>query len=288
MSLLSAPQGWPERVRALVNVLGAAETELSQVEVSGWLMPESDEVETAVTQTVDAARSLELVSGTEKLVACSTLIDREAFADIVHRQLVRADQGDADFVLLEMLAWVVVRTHRENAESWINAGSIVNMCDLAKKELWPEEEGRGRFNDTKWPPWVRWITFLGLADAFQNARLHVTLYERLSRVITEVGKELGKGKPIAARMFLAAIAARMPYVDGGTIYASVAARLALGTPSHLSPTLSDALRELHLDGVISIDSPNDAADPVLLAPNSFQPKPPFLQTVTIMENPHGN
>jgi len=268
--------------------LGAAGTELSLAEVSGWLMPESDEIETAVTQTIDAARSLELISGTEKLAAYSTLLDREAFADVVHRRLVRANQDDADFVLLEMLAWMVVRTHRENAESWINAGSIVNMCDLAKMDLWPEEEGRGRFNDTKWQPWVRWITFLGLAEAFQNARLHVTLYERLSRIISEVGEELGKGKAIPARTFLAAIAARMPYIDGGTIYASVAARLALGSPGHLSPTLSDALRELHVDGEISIDSPNDAADPVLLAPNSFQPKPAFLQTVTIMERPHAN
>jgi hypothetical protein len=288
MSLLSAPQGWPERVWALINMLGAADGDLSQAEISGWLMPDFDDVQSAVMQTIDAARSLGLVRGSEKLTVSSTLADRDAFADAVHHQLAHADQENPDFVLFEMLAWVIVRNHRENATSWINAAKIANVCDLALKDLWPEDEGPRRFNDTKWQAWVRWIEFLGLAETFQNARLHVSLYARLCRTVTNLKHELGKGKSIPARKFLAAISSRMPYVDGGTIHASVAARLALGTPSYLSPALSDALRELHLDGVVRIDFPDDAPDPVRLAPDPFQPRPPFLHAVTILEASDAN
>src|SRR5690348_2795759 len=129
MSLLSATQGSPERVWSVLRLLASHGGSLARDDMVAWLNPEFERVDagvsrqpTAVTQTLDAARGLQLITTDAGVCALTCADPPESFAefsDFIHGRLSSAAPNDPDRVILEALAWVVLAVERENGFGWL-------------------------------------------------------------------------------------------------------------------------------------------------------------------------
>src|SRR3546814_6038283 len=74
---------------------------------------------------------------------------------------------------------------------------------------------------------------------------------RLIRELARVGTH--RDQEVSADAFLAGLAVRLPYLDGGRMFLEATRRLGHSpAPRRLSPILSAALRNLHDDGLIEL------------------------------------
>jgi hypothetical protein len=128
-----------------------------------------------------------------------------------------------------------------------------------------------RINRTKLPTWRRWLDCLGLSIALPGvSQSHPSADARLAREFSHiaVGTE-ETGVELPAEACLQRLAQRLPYLDGGRMFAVTARRIG-HAPSRrqLSPLLSASLRNLHDEGVIELRLRGDAGDVVHLSPES--------------------
>lgn len=296
MSLLSATQGAPDRVWALVCALRSAGGVAPRAFADDWLNPGFERRETlvqekpeAAAQTVYAAASLGAVATDDgQLTVASDCPVREAeFRDWTHDRLAALDSGEKDAVVLETYAWMAAESDRQGSTRWMQEWTRDRFADEADKAL-PEgadDDGQRRVNTTKMPALRRWLEYVGLMTSLPlpNALPQAAPTARLIRELRRDGAPTGQ--EIAAAEFLARLARRCPYLDGGRMFEAAARRIGhRPEPRRLSPLLTAALHDLDDAGLLSLGVRGDSGDVYRMAPN--QPhRIQSVQFVVLNEGP---
>ena len=276
MSVLSSPQGTPERVWSLVAGLAAIGGECDRQTFDALLNPgyKKDDLvvrakDTLAANAHGAASSLGLIpAGREKakLAPGLDLADMSAFADHVHDHLSSLNSGATDSAILEAYAWVAAESDKQGGLGWVYEMGRVQFADRANAALVGADEDGHMMNPTKVVAWRRWLAFLGLGVSIPipNAPDFPSPTARLGRELQRTG--LSSRVEMPAGQFLELLAARMPYLDSGRLYVQACQRIG-HKPSgrRLSPLLSNALRELHDEGTLNFRLTGDASTHVRLA-----------------------
>ncbi|MBD0703850.1 hypothetical protein PsyrCH409_06290 [Pseudomonas viridiflava] len=273
MSLLSDIQGSAERIWSLLRLLDANGGWMKRDEVPQWMNPQFTAESsvapgpdaTALSQTVGAAVSVGLIAATDggyRLLLENVPLRFDGFADAVHQTLCQLPSGHADYVVLEAYAAIVILTEKYGGTHWIRERNNTELADtVLAQALRADSEEERRFNSTKLTPWVRWVTFMGLAMP-QQARgaLYPTITERLERELSVLVDTLSPVTEHVFADFLVSLGQRMPYIDGGALFIDLAQREGLRPMGRrLSRVLSNALRDLHDDGRIELIAVGDTA-----------------------------
>ncbi|MGV3524205.1 MAG: hypothetical protein ACO1RX_08275 [Candidatus Sericytochromatia bacterium] len=284
MSILTNPQGRPERIWSLLRLLeafgesgeGFSSPGLSRQEIQQWLIPStfSNLDATAFSNTVSCAAGLGLVQRSRSgiYLNCSVPENRAAFSDLLHERLLSAastvpTQGDSEDeedgesagpnrVLMQVYAFFIVMTEKKGGFSWIKEGnskSLAESIDAGLPRLSQMPEGKRQFNPTRLSPWRAWMIYLGLGqEGVSLPWFYPTVTERLKRELSFLGKNLGFNQELKADDFLDALAVRMPYLDRGHLFGQLSEVNNCPPNPFISRVLSNALRELHQDKVIEM------------------------------------
>jgi hypothetical protein len=275
MSLLSSPQGAPDRVWSVLGALEANGGRLSRPALLAWINPVFVQGGIARTitgepdgQALGSASSLELVhrDGGDYQLTRTAPASFRVFADEVHDRLCRIGSEDPDFVVLQVFAFVVAETDRRRSTLWlmINAVDLADTINVGLGEQSESQTDRA-FNTSKMAAWRRWLAFLGLITELPDRMsFYPYVADRLLREL--VRANLPRGEEIPAARLLEVVARRLPYLDGGLLHAAATTG---DRPAgrRLSRVLSTALRDLHDEGTIEIRVRGDAADVHELAPD---------------------
>jgi hypothetical protein len=273
MSLLTATQGTPARVYGLVRLLHEAAEALPTDTIAGWLVPRNiigrDEVvrpKEALEQTISAARSLRLISENSPVSPTVPVPDAiEGFADVAHRQLCALPNDDANIVVLKVYAWFVIRADQDPG-SLYRPGREALAAEIDGAFPRSEGEAARTFNSTKFAPWARWVSFLGLGSELPNAPFFPYPAERVLRELRAIAAVDGFDTDLDFRDVRNQLSRRMSYLDGGEIFGEMSQRLGLRTRT-LSRVLSSVLRDLHQEGQIQLTALGDSAERVPFAPD---------------------
>lgn len=270
MALLSQTQGTPERVWAAVSILAAHGTSMPREEMHTWLRPRVEEQydegragadRMAVDQVLQAAGGLGLLTVGRDILELLVPPPRDidGFGDLVHGLLASMPIGASDADMLDGYACAVVQTELIGSRQWFSDWTAVRTADLLTRSLRPRlvESDDQRFNTTRPAPWKRWLSFIGLNEVFAARTTLLSCTSRLRRELAR--SDLARDVPLSAEQLLGWIAGRLPYLDGGTLYADACARMGLVHRPTISRVLSSALRDLHEDGVIRLASPRGDA-----------------------------
>jgi len=274
MTLLSSPQGTPERVWSLVAGLSALGGTLQRDTYEGLLNPgferDGNEVKAKATLAADAhnaALSLNLIESSRDQVTLSvtTPQDFRGFADLVHDRLVALESGDADTTILEGFAWIAAESDRQGGLEWIYQSGRDEFADKANEGL-PGKE----MNTTKAVAWRRWLMFMGLGITMPHDRGAPDFPSPAARIARELERSgLLPGANLPAGDFLELLTQRMPYLDRGRMFLQACQRMGyVSTSGRLSPLLSAALRDLHDDHTLHLLPSGDAAARVRLTEDS--------------------
>lgn len=271
MTLLSSPQGTPERVWSLVAGLSALGGTSTRATYDALLNPgferDGAEVKAKATLAADAhnaALSLALVDGARDQISLGGVLPNSfnGFADLVHDRLIGLPSGDGDAVILEGYAWMVAESDRQNGMQWIYQAGREEFAELANAGLTGKE-----MNSTKAVAWRRWLAFLGLGVPMPTERSAPDFPSPAMRILRELKRaEIAAGLILPAAEFVALLAQRMPYLDRGRLFTQACQRIGHAAPvNRLSPLLSAALRDLHDDQSLRLAPSGDAADRVRLS-----------------------
>lgn len=273
MSLLTATQGTPGRVYALLRLLHEAGEPLSSDTIAGWLVPRNlvERVEVgrpkeALDQTISAARSLRLISENSPISSVGAVPKTiEGFADLAHRQLCTLPENDANVVILKVYAWFMIRAEQEATSLHRpSREALVDEIDGAFPRS--EEEQAKTFNSTKIKPWTRWASFLGLGSELPNCPFFPYPAKRVLHELYAIATEQGFDRDLEFREVQNELSKRMPYLDGGEIFHKMTQQMSFRTRT-LSRVLSMVLRDLHQEGHIHLTSLGDSAERVQFAPD---------------------
>lgn len=275
MSLLSDTQYTPQRIYSLLQLLEAEGGQATFESILTWMKPKSrgydlrggDNDHTSIRQLIGAASSLEFVTSPALNVyslARPAPSDIGSFADEVHDHLVSVDEDDADAIVLEAFAAMVVLTEAEQGTGWLEAGGPERAArmDKAVRPAKPNKDGKvhDRFNSTKWAPWARWMAFLGLGLTLPTGEFFPYPVQRLER---ELMRRVSSGADPVMDVtdVMRMVAERMPYLDGGRFFEESARRASLPSLySTVSRVLSGALRDLNDDGRIRLQPVGDETE----------------------------
>lgn len=278
MSILSNPQGTPERVWSLIAGLGALGGRLPRGEFSSILNPGysagGQQVAAQATNAANgtgAATALELVerNGDEiQLHDVGELKTPAQLADYVHDFLCSRDEGNIEAVIAEAYAWLVVESHSRRDLGWLYELGAAEFADLVDSGLVGEDEDGRLMNPTKVPAWRRWLLFMGLSVKMPDARLvdYPLPARRIEIEMRRAGVE--EQTSMAAGAFVDLLANRCPYLDRGRLFRQACARKGYTADTRtLSAVLSNALRDLSSEGKISLKLSRDTADAISLCPD---------------------
>ena len=273
MSLLTATQGTPGRVYALLRLLHEAGEPLPTETIAGWLVPPNtvgkEEVirpKEALEQTISAARSLCLISDGAPVSLTVTVPETiEGFTDLAHRQLCALPGDDANAVVLKVYAWFVIRAEL-NPGSLYRPGREALVAEIDGAFPRSEGEEARTFNSTKFTPWSRWASFLGLGSDLPNAPFFPYPAERVLRELRVIATERGFDCELDFREVREQLALRMSYLDGGKFFREMSQRIGFRART-LSRVLSNVLRDLHQEGYIQLTALGDSAERVQFAPD---------------------
>lgn len=267
MSILSSPQGTPERVYALLSTKRVLETATHE-ELNQMLNPgvrtngEERRVQPAVVDNIfGAARSLGYDDTSLK-----EPVSYMQWSDEVHDQLAGLPEDDLDAVLLRAFAWAVVESDRHRHIGWFIGGKADELSDAISAGLRINAGDQPAMNSTKLTAWRRWMMLLGLL-----ARVPVSSMREVPIPTRRLARELERGgfKPgekVEADDFVARVASRMPYLDGGALFAAAADKMGhRRSPTSLSPPFSLALQELHDRNVIQLRAMGDQSKAMRLS-----------------------
>lgn len=278
MSVLSNPQGTPERVWSLVAGLAALGGSSERAAYDSLLNPgfSRDGIEIRAKDSLSgnahgAALSLKLVEAGRDRAALliEPPLNFAAFADHVHDRLVGLSSGETDAPILDAFAWIAAESDRRGGLDWIYQTGREEFADLANGALVGEDDDGRIMNPTKVVAWRRWLSFLGLGVAlpFERTPDFPSPADRVSRELRRAA--LAANTSLSAGEFVSLIAARMPYLDRGRLFNQACARIGhVPTTGRLSPLLSIALRDLHDEGAISLRPSGDAAERLRLSEDS--------------------
>jgi hypothetical protein len=270
MSVLSQPQGTPERVWSIIGGLSALGGELDRNEFVDLLNPgymrAGEPVKAAATLASNAtgvASALGLYErdgAKVRLSAADQVQSPAAFADHVHDILTRCDENDLNRVIFEAYAWLVAESARLRDLGWLFEVGQEEFADRVDAGLEGRDDDGRLMNSTKITPWRRWLRYLGLGEPMPDRTADFPSPAR--RIAIELGRAgLAPGTTVAADEFLRLVAARCPYLDRGRLFLQACQRIGF-TPTirTLSPLLSCGLRDLEADGVLALTATGDAAD----------------------------
>lgn len=255
MSVLSSPQGSPERVWSLLSGLIALGGRAERPALDGLLNPGYliDGQSLAVNKLLandshGVATSLDFL----KLEGRTAEIDPELdartpdeFADRIHDRLIGLKVGETDSALLETYAWVAVESDRTQGSGWLFERQRGDIVDQASVAVSGQDDGPA-MNPTKWVAWRRWMVFLGLSTPLPIPN-YPDLPDPTVRLKREIAREgLPDGTRLSAEDFLQIVARRMPYLDRGRLFSHYSGQMNHTPPARrLSPLLSAALSNLH-------------------------------------------
>ena len=274
MSLLTETQGTPERVWSSINAVGAVDGPMARDELWALLNPKflrdgvARELGDGIAhrQAVGASVSLgllELEGGNYRL-AQPLPANYAAFSDAAHDRLCSISADDADYLLFEAFAWMSLKIDQDQSLEWTsrNADSFANAIEA---DVGNPVGGDLRYNGTKITAWRRWIQFLDLAVDLPGG---LGFYPCIAgRVLRELSRsDLARNVELPVNEVLAALAHRMPYIDGGILQATVARQIGVTLDrSRVSRLLSMALRDLADEGILKLHARGDASGFVELA-----------------------
>lgn len=276
MSVLSSPQGVPERVWSLVGGLlalgGSTDRESLDRLINPGFIKDGLSVRTEpklAANALGAATSLGFIDANReeaRSAGPSDLASASEFADAVHDRLISLPDEDNDRVLLEAYAWVVAESDRQGDLAWVYEWSRDTFADEANKGLVGEDEDGKPMNPTKAVAWRRWLSFLGLGVSMPISTLtdFPSPAGRIARELERAG--LKDGEELSGTKFVGLLAERMPYLDGGRLFKQACERIShQPKPRRLSPLLSAGLRDLHDEGRIRLRPRGDSTDAIQLA-----------------------
>jgi hypothetical protein len=189
---------------------------------------------------------------TEQLTAC---VRECVFADENNDQFWQAEENRAaDFTRLQ--AWVLAQ------DVYTFSGKYADVEAMASQQAsgLPVIQ-----NDTRWSPFISWSVFLGFSQAI-GSQLFV---DPTTAVALHVGECLPEAQETPVHAFIAALAERVPVIDGGRYRQSVEQRLdrsawAAPKDNEISASLSRSLLRLQEDGVLQLLDHADAPKKVSL------------------------
>lgn len=278
MSVLTNPQGLPDRVWSLVAGLEAVGGAADRASLDRLLNPGFQRDGMFVQakaelagNTLGAATSLGLIAADReeaRLGEGLALGSPSAFADTVHDRLVSLEPGESDRVLLEAFAWVGAESDRQGDLAWLYEWGRDEFVDQLNAGLIGEDQDSKPMNTTRAPAWRRWLALLGLGVPLPLPTVP-DFPSPAARIAREIERSsLKVGEEVPADQFLQLLAERMPYLDGGKLFIEACQRIGHRPKRRrLSPLLSAALRDLHDGGAIKMRPRGDAADAVSLVPD---------------------
>lgn len=276
MSVLSSPQGTPERVWSLVAGLAALGGECERQVFDALLNPSytKDGVlvrakDTLAANALGAASSLGLIeAGRDKatLARGLDLPDSSALADYVHDRLSTLKSGETDSAILDAYSWLAAESDRQDGLGWIFDLGRDQFADSANAALVGQDEDGRLMNTTKVVAWRRWLAFMGLGISIplSNAPDFPAPTARLARELERAA--ISPGTLVPAEQFVTLLAGRMPYLDRGRLFNQTCQRIGhVPSSRRLSPLLSVALRDLHDEGTLKLILSGDASAHIQLA-----------------------
>lgn len=279
MSVLSRPQGTPDRVWSLVAGLTALGGEADRETFDRLLNPgfQRDGILVQASPKLagdgpGAATALGLVDSDRREVRIADGLpigDMSDFADLIHDRLCGVAVGDTNAVVLDAYAWVAAESDRVGGLGWIYDVGREEFADLANAALIGEDDDGRMMNSTKVPAWRRWLRFMGLGQPMPEI---LDYPSPATRIAIELRRSGSCGTTLDSASFLRIVAARCPYLDGGRLFSQACRRIG-HTPSEtrLSPLLSGALRDLHDERSITLHLAGDSTGAVLLAAEPTHP-----------------
>ncbi|WNG26294.1 hypothetical protein F0U62_21400 [Cystobacter fuscus] len=258
MSVLGAPQVTPDGVFALVRFLSLHEGEVKTEEVVRWITlatgPAAPGSGETLSDRVDTLRThaaaLGFMSDSAWRLTRAAPGGMEEFGDVLHEAFVSAPE---QLEVLDTYASMVVELDRAGPD--FLKKDVKLIANLLRERVQREDEAgnSGIFNPTRWSPWVRWMTAMGLG--FPGPRAIPFLphpIQRLTRVVRSL-PALRDGGEMAAEDFLTSVGRAMPYLDRGVRYRAAWSR-AQDTEARrpVSHVLSSALRDLHRRKVLEL------------------------------------
>lgn len=120
----------------------------------------------------------------------------------------------------------------------------------------PDGVQRGNpLNDTKLPQYVRWYAYVGMGWRDPAERLVLDPTERLRRALPSV---FNGDQRLEAAAFMSSLAQVCPELDGGALFNEVCAERYNPADRVCTSALAMALRNLHDEGWIQLDCPQDS------------------------------
>ncbi|PWE53639.1 hypothetical protein DEM27_24120 [Metarhizobium album] len=280
MSMLSSTQGTSERVWSLIALLREHDGKISRADAAAWLNPEFlkdgqtiGEKSGTFGQVLGAATSMGAVTLVGPELQLNPTCEPDTYdqlADWLYHHLIELPSQDKDAVFLELFAWLVCESAKRQTAGWPLGMTNPEFADNAEAALPSGAEGdvESRMNSTKVPFVRRWLVFLGLMeDLNANPSFEIDMSRRFRREVTRLG--LDREVPIEAEEFLRIMRQKMPFIDGGRMYMDAARRINFTPdPRQLSPVLSEALRDLHDEGMLELNVLGDLSSNLRLHPNA--------------------
>jgi len=270
MSVLARPQGLPDRVWSLVAGLSALGGRTDRATFEALINPgftrDNVFIQTKTElarDTLGAASSLGLVDYDRNEAALKEgleLASADDLADYLHDHLSNLASGDTNAVMFEAYAWVAAESDRQGDLGWIYDWGRDEFADKANQALVGEDEDGHPMNQYKAVAWRRWLHFMGLGVPLPIAGTpdFPSPAARISRELARM--DLPSDQEIPAGTFLAGLAERMPYLDGGRLFLQACQRMQHNPrPNTLSPLYSAALRDLHDNGTLVLRPRGDAS-----------------------------
>jgi hypothetical protein len=264
MSVITAMEPVPNRIRSLVRIVAAAGP-LGREEVAAYLMPGTQPKHDQVGNILREALRLHLLTETDRGIELPGGIrPRDAandawFENHVERALFSRDLGEDDEnrPVAFATAWLLTRPA---------APDLVWRSDLAT-EMRRDMEGEDIYDVTnvdRSAMLAYWVRFSGYGEALGwDGRTFII--PDPTRAIARHLDLLPIGETLAFPRFLNSLAERLPVLEGGAIRAQVEARLRRKrNAATLSPATSLALLRLELRGLITMRAESDAQPRMLL------------------------
>jgi hypothetical protein len=144
------------------------------------------------------------------------------------------------------------------ARSRFIPGPAVARVDLItefKDALPPHIDKANPVNSTKLPNYLRWYCYAGLGWHDPAGTFVPDPTVRLRRSLARI---FGSSTEMDASDFMSSLAAVCPELDGGALFSEVAASAFNKADRMCTSALAAALRNLHGEGVIRLDCPEDS------------------------------
>lgn len=282
MSILSNPQGRPERIYSLYWSWVAADPDATEEHVRDFVNPGYTQQGSQLlmdkanfANVPGAAQFLNM----KKLVAetRSAPLSYQLLLDQMHNALVALDADDLDAVLLRAFAFFVVKSEQQGNTFWYTDDTL-GVVDEISAALNRDSRSAPAMNPTKYTAWRRWMVALGLMvpNPIPSKLEIVDITRRLERTLSS--EIFSDASVFSAAEFLSRLSREMPYVDRGTQFNEACAAVSF-TPKlrHISRVLSYALQELHSDDMIKLISRGDDPDNYRLQGDTLHERQTFVE-----------